>query len=80
MTYPALEQIEQSIEMETAAVVMAIGEMAKVIEATPLSDGLKVYAILGLVIKYGSLDYIDQVFNELIYVVSVDSDEPAVTH
>lgn len=66
--YPTREQVRQDVANETTAINVAMTAMHEVLDAAPLTDGLKVYAAIELAIKFCGEEYAEEVFNEILLV------------
>lgn len=69
--YPSAAQVDADVSNETTAINVAVTAMHDVLDAAPLSDGLKVYAAMELAIGLCGEDYAAEVFNEILVVRSM---------
>lgn len=74
--YPSKAEVDADTAQETAAITTAITAMSEAIEACPLKDALKVYAAIELAFKYGDRAYVEEVFSEVMIVLSMGRGEP----
>ena len=64
--YPSKQEIDADFANETTAINVAITALHEALDACPLSNHVKIYAICELALKMGDSDYVREVIEEII--------------